>query len=93
MYINTVHHQYHLLQLLYVHWPGMVLPFHEDKDSNVYLGVLTCLRHLIPNLNNSSSTEHGMKGLRGSFGTQKSYSSDGPQADGQIKSDQLLQVF
>ena len=70
----------------------MVLPFHEDKDSNVYLGVLMCLRHMIPNLNSSSASEHGMKGLRGSFGTQKSYSGEGPHADEQIKSHQLLQV-
>ena len=68
----------------------MVLPFQEDKDSNVYLGVLMCLRHMIPKLNSSFSIEYGMKGLRGSFGTQRSYSGDGPHE--QIKSNQLLQV-
>ena len=70
----------------------MVLPFHEDKDSNVYLGVLMCLRHMIPNLNSSSSNEQRMKGLRGSFGSQRSFSSDSPHADERIKSNQLLQV-
>ncbi|KAJ7336619.1 hypothetical protein OS493_011838 [Desmophyllum pertusum] len=47
----------------------MVLPYHEDKASTVYLGVLMCLRHMIPNLDSSPSSELGMKGLRGSFGT------------------------
>ena len=70
----------------------MVLPFHEDKDSNVYLGVLMCLRHMIPNLNSSSSNEQRMKGLRGSFGSQRSFSSDSPHADEHIKSNQLHQV-
>ena len=71
----------------------MVLPFHEDKDSTVYLGVLMCLRHMIPNLDNSSLSERGMKGLRGSFGSQISYSVEGVlPGDEQIQSNQLLQV-
>lgn len=69
-----------------------MLPFHEDKDSAVYLGVLMCLRHMIPNLDSSCSSEHGMKGLRGSFGSQRSYSGDGVPGDEQIQSNQLLQV-
>ena len=77
---------------LHIHPPGMVLPFHEDRDSNVYLGALMCLRHMIPNLSSSSSSEHNMKGLRGSFGTQRSYSGDGSHPDEQIKPNQLLQV-
>jgi len=70
----------------------MVLPFHEDKDSTIYLGVLMCLRHMIPNLDSSSSSGHGLKGLRGSFGSQRSYSSDGVPGDIQIEGNQLLQV-
>ena len=69
-----------------------MLPFHEDKDSTVYLGVLMCLRHMIPNLNSSSSSGYGLKGLRGSFGSQQSYSGDGVPGDIQIEGNQLLQV-
>ena len=72
---------------------GMVLPFQESRDSNVYLGVLICLRHMIPNLDKSSPNEHSLKGLRGSFGNQRSYSGDGPQDDKDVKSTQLLQVW
>ena len=70
----------------------MVLPFHEDKDSTVYLGVLMCLRHMIPNLDTSNSSKHTMKGLRGSFGSQRSFFGDGLPGDEQIQSNQLLQV-
>lgn len=70
----------------------MVLPYHEDKASTVYLGVLMCLRHMIPNLDSSPSSELGMKGLRGSFGTQRSNSGDATLGDEQIQSNQLLQV-
>lgn len=72
---------------------GLVLPLRESRDSNVFLGVLICLRHMIPNLDKSSPNEHSLKGLRGSFGTQKSYSGDGPQDDKDVKSTQLLQVW
>ncbi|XP_074614489.1 huntingtin-like isoform X2 [Acropora palmata] len=72
---------------------GMVLPFQESRDSNVYLGVLICLRHMIPNLDKSSPNEHSLKGLRGSFGNQRSYSGDGPQDDKDVKSTQLLQAY
>ena len=70
-----------------------MLPFHEDKDSTVYLGVLMCLRHMIPNLDISSSGDHELKGLRGSFGSQRSYSGDGTFGDEQIQNSQLLQVY
>lgn len=70
----------------------MVLPFHEDKDTTVYLGVLMCLRHMIPNLDTSNSSKQAMKGLRGSFGSQRSFSGDGLPGDEQIQSNQLLQV-
>lgn len=70
----------------------MVLPYQESRDSNVYLGVLMCLRHMIPNLDKSSSNEQSLKGLRGSFGTQRTYG-DGPQDDRDVKLTQLLQVW
>lgn len=69
-----------------------MLPFHEDKDSTVYLGVLMCLRHMIPNLDCSFSFDHQMKGLRGSFGSHCSYSADGTLGAEQIQNNQLLQV-
>ena len=80
-----------LTEFLFI-WTGLVLPFHEDKDSTVYLGVLMCLRHMIPNLDSSSSSGHSLKGLRGSFGSKRSYSSDGVPGDIHIQGNQLLQV-
>ncbi|XP_068709184.1 huntingtin-like [Montipora foliosa] len=72
---------------------GMVLPFHENRDCNIYLGVLMCLRHMIPNLDNSCSSKHCMRGLRGSFGRQGSYSGDGPQFDKDMETKKLVQAY
>ena len=75
------------------YFSGMVLPFHENRDCNIYLGVLMCLRHMIPNLDNSRSSKHCMRGLRGSFGRQGSYAGDGPQFDKDMETKKLVQVW
>ena len=46
----------------------MVLPFHEDKEPSVYLGVLQCLRHVIPDLSSTVDDEDD-QAVRGSFGS------------------------
>ena len=46
----------------------MMLPFEEDRPSSVYLGVLQCLRHLIPDLS-SNEGDNDNQAVRGSFGS------------------------
>lgn len=67
----------------------MVLPLQDAKPSPVYLGVLNCIRQLVPYLNESFLTEDVMEG---SFGSQKSFIGDtGGDIIG-VSIKQLLQV-
>ncbi|EDO49114.1 predicted protein [Nematostella vectensis] len=69
---------------------GMVLPFQEVKAAPVYLGVLNCLRQIIPNLDDMSSHEEIM---RGSFGVHMApRGSRLSEAQG-INIKQLLQMY
>ncbi|XP_066278564.1 huntingtin-like isoform X4 [Branchiostoma lanceolatum] len=64
---------------------GMVIPIQEDRKNHTLLGVLLCLRHLVPHL----ATLHDLEddSLKGSFGVTKK----DPELS--INTEQLVQVF
>lgn len=67
----------------------MVLPLQDTKPSHVYLGVLNCLRQIIPHLEDSFSKSDSFKG---SFGSQRSLSINGNIEQKEVNLKQLLQV-
>ncbi|XP_019635502.1 PREDICTED: huntingtin-like [Branchiostoma belcheri] len=64
---------------------GMVIPIQEDRKSHTLLGVLLCLRHLVPHL----ATLHDLEddSLKGSFGVTKK----DPELS--VNTEQLVQIF
>ena len=69
---------------------GSILPFQDEKEAAVYLGVLQCLRNIIPNLVESATDNEC---LRGSFGARRTLNPGSSGPDGvQLETTQLLQV-
>ncbi|XP_078588724.1 huntingtin-like isoform X3 [Branchiostoma floridae x Branchiostoma japonicum] len=64
---------------------GMVIPIHEDRKSHTLLGVLLCLRHLVPHLATLQDLEDDS--LKGSFGVTKK----DPELS--VTTEQLVQIF
>jgi len=67
----------------------MVLPLQDAKPSHVYLGVLNCLRQILPHLEEAFSKDEVMKG---SFGSYRSLAGDGSGESKEMDLKQLLQV-
>jgi hypothetical protein len=68
----------------------MVLPLQDAKPSPVYLGVLNCIRQIIPHLEDSFLMEEIMKG---SFGSQRGFADDSSEEHKGVNLKQLLQVY
>eukprot|EP00058_Branchiostoma_floridae_P006836 XP_002592324.1 hypothetical protein BRAFLDRAFT_101261 [Branchiostoma floridae] len=64
---------------------GMVIPIQEDRKSHTLLGVLLCLRHLVPHLATLQDLEDDS--LKGSFGVTKK----DPELS--VSTEQLVQIF
>nr|XP_006822985.1 PREDICTED: huntingtin [Saccoglossus kowalevskii] len=63
---------------------GMVIPIHEERKSQVLLGVLLCFRHIMPHLAVQDEKDHGLKG---SFGITRKEEESG------VSTEQLIQIY
>ena len=68
---------------LHLNYSVFVVPVKEDRNTQMLLGVLLCLRHATPHLDTQEVKDHGLKG---SFGVTKKEAISG------VSSEQLLQV-
>ncbi len=72
-----------MFMLVFVSHSVFVVPVKEDRNVQMLLGVMLCLRHAIPHLASQEVKDHSMKG---SFGVTKKEAITG------VTSEQLLQV-